>query len=203
MVIVCFYPLGYIITGTLAGVVFGIHLIAGPFITPALRRICLPFVPATEEQVENVFRALKGRKGKFVDLGSGDGRLVSGTCSQQYSLYCNSFRYPYWSTVFKYLVHAIVTCIHIDLLFTKFAFTSLSLFPFLSLFWIQDGISNDVFVKKKFIQCCCVKKRLSTLMEKNIYQWKVWGILVVFKINYLDRCDYGQVKQNCLSISLL
>lgn len=127
MVIVCFYPLGYIITGTLAGVVFGIHLIAGPFITPALRRICLPFVPATEEQVENVFRALKGRKGKFVDLGSGDGRLVSGTCSQQYSLYCNSFRYPYWSTVFKYLVHAIVTCIHIDLLFTKFAFTSLSL----------------------------------------------------------------------------
>lgn len=95
MVIVCFYPIGYIITGTLAGVVFGIHLIAGPFITPALRRICLPFVPATEEQVENVFRALKGRKGKFVDLGSGDGRLVGGTCSQQYSLYCNSFRYPY------------------------------------------------------------------------------------------------------------
>lgn len=161
MVIVCFYPLGYIITGTLAGVVFGIHLIAGPFITPALRRICLPFVPATEEQVENVFRALKGRKGKFVDLGSGDGRLVSGTCSQQYSLYCNSFRYPYWSTVFKYLVHAIVTCIHIDLLFTKFAFTSLSLFPFLSLFWIQDGISNDVFVKKKLF---------NVVVWKNAYQ---------------------------------
>ncbi|XP_022320561.2 ATP synthase subunit C lysine N-methyltransferase-like [Crassostrea virginica] len=67
---------GYIITGTLAGIVLGIHLIAGPFITPALRRICLPFVPATEEQVENVFKALKGRKGRFVDLGSGDGRLV-------------------------------------------------------------------------------------------------------------------------------
>lgn len=67
---------GYIITGTLAGIVFGIHLIAGPFITPTLRRVCLPFVPASEEQVENVFRMLKGRKGKFIDLGSGDGRLV-------------------------------------------------------------------------------------------------------------------------------
>ncbi|XP_048777681.1 ATP synthase subunit C lysine N-methyltransferase-like [Ostrea edulis] len=76
---------GYIITGTLAGIVFGIHLIAGPFITPALRRVCLPFVPASEEQVDNVFRMLKGRKGKFVDLGSGDGRLVREAAKKSFT----------------------------------------------------------------------------------------------------------------------
>ena len=57
-----------------------------PFVTPALRRVCLPYVPATEQQVRNVFRALeearsssgsdRGRR-KLVDLGSGDGRIVS------------------------------------------------------------------------------------------------------------------------------
>ena len=39
--------------------------------------MCLPYVPATTEQVHNVLRALKGRSGPLVDLGSGDGRIVS------------------------------------------------------------------------------------------------------------------------------
>lgn len=48
-----------------------------PFVTPALRKVCLPYVPATTVQVENVFKALKGRTGQLVDIGSGDGRIVS------------------------------------------------------------------------------------------------------------------------------
>lgn len=53
---------------------------AWPFVAPALRKVCLPFVPATDIQVANVFRLLaqEGRSGTLVDLGSGDGRIVSG-----------------------------------------------------------------------------------------------------------------------------
>jgi hypothetical protein len=47
-----------------------------PFVTPALRRICLPYVPATLDQVQNVLKGLEGRSGTLVDLGSGDGRIV-------------------------------------------------------------------------------------------------------------------------------
>lgn len=49
-----------------------------PFVTPALRRVCLPYVPATDVQVANVLRALRGRTGSLVDIGSGDGRIVTG-----------------------------------------------------------------------------------------------------------------------------
>ena len=55
----------------------GIVAISSSFVTPALRKICLPYVPATTRQVTNVMHMLEGRSGKVVDLGSGDGRLVS------------------------------------------------------------------------------------------------------------------------------
>ena len=57
----------------------GVALLVGalPFVLPALRRYCLPYVPATTVQTERVLSQLKGRKGKVVDLGSGDGRVVS------------------------------------------------------------------------------------------------------------------------------
>lgn len=48
-----------------------------PFVSPALRKVCLPYVPATNLQIQNVLSVIKGRKGKLVDLGSGDGRIVS------------------------------------------------------------------------------------------------------------------------------
>jgi len=58
----------------------GVGLLVGalPFVLPALRRYCLPYVPATPVQIERVLSQLEGRKGKVVDLGSGDGRVVSG-----------------------------------------------------------------------------------------------------------------------------
>lgn len=48
-----------------------------PFFLPALRKYCLPYVPATPAQMEKVLHYLKGRTGKLVDVGSGDGRVVS------------------------------------------------------------------------------------------------------------------------------
>jgi predicted RNA methylase len=51
-----------------------------PFLAPAMRRIALPYIPASGEQVANVVKALKLRPrlqgARMVDVGSGDGRLV-------------------------------------------------------------------------------------------------------------------------------
>ncbi|XP_064597513.1 ATP synthase subunit C lysine N-methyltransferase-like [Liolophura sinensis] len=67
---------GVVILG-ISGVVFGgIYAATAPFLTPALRKICLPFVPATTAQVRNVLSVLEGRSGTLIDIGSGDGRIV-------------------------------------------------------------------------------------------------------------------------------
>ena len=50
--------------------------ISWPFLSPGLRKVCLPFVPATEAQVANVLTALKSSSGSLLDCGSGDGRIV-------------------------------------------------------------------------------------------------------------------------------
>lgn len=57
---------------------FGILAVAFPFISPAFRRVCLPYVPATDRQIRNVVSVLQKRRSKssLVDLGSGDGRIV-------------------------------------------------------------------------------------------------------------------------------
>ncbi|XP_042890889.1 ATP synthase subunit C lysine N-methyltransferase-like isoform X2 [Penaeus japonicus] len=67
---------GLVLVGLTGGAAIGLSIIAAPFVAPALRKICLPYVPATTHQVNNVLRALKGRTGTLVDLGSGDGRIV-------------------------------------------------------------------------------------------------------------------------------
>lgn len=72
------------ITGAFAVVVYGV---TGPFIAPALRKYCLPFVPATNCQVKNVFAALEGRTGTLIDIGSGDGRIVSIKMSHLFSFF--------------------------------------------------------------------------------------------------------------------
>lgn len=59
------------------GAAVALSAICFPFVLPAFRRVCLPYVPASTEQVGNVLKALKGRKGNLVDIGSGDGRIVS------------------------------------------------------------------------------------------------------------------------------
>ncbi|XP_042317413.1 ATP synthase subunit C lysine N-methyltransferase isoform X2 [Sceloporus undulatus] len=67
---------GILITGVIGGTLVTLYAITTPFITPALRKHCLPFVPATSKQIENVLSMLKGRNGSLVDIGSGDGRIV-------------------------------------------------------------------------------------------------------------------------------
>lgn len=79
---------GLAVTGTLA---VGVSVVAFSFVSPALRRICLPFVPATDNQIRNVLKLCSKETGvgnvssgvsskqkpcSLVDLGSGDGRIV-------------------------------------------------------------------------------------------------------------------------------
>lgn len=68
---------GAVILGVSGAFFVGIYSLTAPFLLPALRRVCLPFVPATSAQVKNVFTALAGRSGSLIDIGSGDGRIVS------------------------------------------------------------------------------------------------------------------------------
>lgn len=68
---------------TISGAGVGIVLITFPFLVPAVRRFCLPFVPATDTQIRHVLSQVGGRAGKVVDLGSGDGRVVS--CENGYT----------------------------------------------------------------------------------------------------------------------
>jgi len=68
--------LGLVIAGIIGGGAVLLSAICVPFVMPALRRVCLPYVPATTNQVQNVIKALQGRQGSLIDLGSGDGRIV-------------------------------------------------------------------------------------------------------------------------------
>ena len=61
-----------------------------PFVSPALRKHVLPYVPATDTQLDNLSvaaRATLGQTERLVDLGSGDGRVVSRA-----TYYCTNFR---------------------------------------------------------------------------------------------------------------
>lgn len=62
-----------------------VYAVATPFITPALRKICLPFVPATTKQIENVVKMLQSRRGPLVDIGSGDGRIVIAAAKEGFT----------------------------------------------------------------------------------------------------------------------
>ena len=68
---------GKVLLGIAGASFVGVFAAAAPFLLPAARRVCLPYVPATTEQVQNVMTLLKDRpSGRLIDLGSGDGRIV-------------------------------------------------------------------------------------------------------------------------------
>ncbi|KAH9641445.1 hypothetical protein HF086_006061 [Spodoptera exigua] len=67
---------GKILIYVTGGLAVGVSVICVPFVAPALRKICLPYVPATTEQLVGVSKALAGRTGRLLDVGSGDGRIV-------------------------------------------------------------------------------------------------------------------------------
>ncbi|KAE8748751.1 hypothetical protein FOCC_FOCC004554 [Frankliniella occidentalis] len=76
---------GMVVAGITGGAALALSVICLPFVSPALRRICLPYVPATTSQVDNVLKALGGRSGRIVDLGSGDGRIVLSAAQAGFS----------------------------------------------------------------------------------------------------------------------
>nr|SVE73284.1 EOG090X0HEX [Ceriodaphnia reticulata] len=71
---------GLLLASITGGAAIALSVVCYPFVSPALRRVVLPYVPASTKQVENVMKALSnsnmvgGRK--MIDLGSGDGRIV-------------------------------------------------------------------------------------------------------------------------------
>ncbi|XP_055525030.1 ATP synthase subunit C lysine N-methyltransferase isoform X2 [Wyeomyia smithii] len=56
----------------------GLSIICYSFVAPALRKHCLPYVPATTKQIKNVLSAIStsNSANKLLDIGSGDGRIV-------------------------------------------------------------------------------------------------------------------------------
>ncbi|XP_058809354.1 ATP synthase subunit C lysine N-methyltransferase [Phymastichus coffea] len=70
--------LGIVLASITGGIGITISVLCLPFVSPGFRRICLPYVPATTNQVKNILQALslKSRSGTLLDVGSGDGRIV-------------------------------------------------------------------------------------------------------------------------------
>ena len=69
--------LGLAVGCAIGGIGAGIMVLALPFVSPGFRKFALPYVPATPVQLESVLCHMRGRPGRVVDLGSGDGRVVS------------------------------------------------------------------------------------------------------------------------------
>lgn len=68
---------GLLAMGAVGGALVALYAVVTPFLAPALRKVCLPFVPATSAQIQNVLKMLQRRSGSLADIGSGDGRVVS------------------------------------------------------------------------------------------------------------------------------
>ena len=47
---------GLIVAGIVGGVGLAVTALAVPFVAPALRKVCIPYVPATPAQLQNVTR---------------------------------------------------------------------------------------------------------------------------------------------------
>lgn len=69
---------------TAAGSGLAAYTVWALLLQPGFRRVPLrlqvPYVGASARQVEHVLSLLRGRSGKMVDLGSGDGRIVRPVC---------------------------------------------------------------------------------------------------------------------------
>lgn len=68
---------GKIMLGVSAAVCAGFTAVLAPFVFPGLRRFALPYIPASSHQVKNVMKVLGKSSGTLIDIGSGDGRIVS------------------------------------------------------------------------------------------------------------------------------
>ncbi|XP_043919739.1 ATP synthase subunit C lysine N-methyltransferase-like isoform X2 [Protopterus annectens] len=66
--------------GILGGLTASVYGLWAVFVFPGFCkvpwRLRVPFLPSSKAQVQNVMKLLEDRKGRLVDLGSGDGRLA-------------------------------------------------------------------------------------------------------------------------------
>lgn len=112
---------GVILLGLSGAVFAGVSAIMVPFVIPGLRRFALPYIPASHIQVNNVMRALTGRSGSLIDIGSGDGRVVSTLCcfqrllcrvQEKYVFKMNvTYLSPLWFCSFCFVPQARLICI--------------------------------------------------------------------------------------------
>ena len=104
--------IGLYTTIGIGSIALAFRIAAIPFVTPALRKHTLPYVPATDKQIENVFKTIrlikksdslaKSSGGQsaltLIDLGSGDGRIVFEASKRGYKavgVELNFFLYLY------------------------------------------------------------------------------------------------------------
>ncbi|KJE93191.1 hypothetical protein CAOG_04016 [Capsaspora owczarzaki ATCC 30864] len=72
----------------------GFYAVIVPFLAPAFRKHCLPFVPASPRQIQLVLNQCKPT-GTLVDLGSGDGRVVIAA-AKQLRIPCTGYELNRW-----------------------------------------------------------------------------------------------------------
>eukprot|EP00079_Xenopus_tropicalis_P011857 XP_002938227.2 PREDICTED: protein FAM173B-like isoform X1 [Xenopus tropicalis] len=78
-----------------SGITASIYAFWAVFVFPGIRKVPVslrvPYLPSCKPQTANILKLLNGREGKFVDLGSGDGRLVFSAVSL--GLQCTGYEF--------------------------------------------------------------------------------------------------------------
>lgn len=99
--------LGLIVAGAIGVAGILITAIATPFVLPAFRKHCLPYVPATDLQLSNLFKSFKKysiKNGKFIDIGSGDGRICRLACNLKVYSEIHGVELNYFLVIFSRLM---------------------------------------------------------------------------------------------------
>ena len=103
---------GLVVAGVVGGAALAVTTVCVPFLLPALRRVCLPFVPATPTQLANVRAALRGRSSQqqqqratLLDIGSGDGRIVVEAARDGFQV---GYTTPYLNSILDFSLKALV-----------------------------------------------------------------------------------------------
>ncbi|ALC47422.1 CG3337 [Drosophila busckii] len=95
---------GKLLIGVTGGIGIGLSVVCASFVAPAFRKFCLPYVPATTEQIQNVLQFLpKNASGKLLDIGSGDGRIVVAAAKHVRSLKTDGVELNPWLVYYSRL----------------------------------------------------------------------------------------------------
>lgn len=145
--------------------------------SPALRRHCLPYVPATTQQLKNVIGALhqEKRHGLLMDIGSGDGRIViesgkAGVCSEGHGVELNRWL-VYYSRWMAYRNGVFSTTKFFQKDLWKY---DLSPYNQIVIFGVEEMVSRmmSTYTVSKCTQVCsplsrCLTWRRSSLKSRN------------------------------------